>query len=78
LDACKEIALKVNAEKTKYIFVSRHKNAGQNRNLMIPNKSFENLEKLEYLVITVTSQNYIHEVQIQFGGCLEPLKYKLK
>jgi hypothetical protein len=40
-DASKEVGLEVNAEKTKYR--SRHQNAGQNYDIKIANKSFENV-----------------------------------
>jgi hypothetical protein len=39
--ACKEIGLEVNAEKTKYVVMSRNQNAGQNHNIKIDSKSFE-------------------------------------
>jgi len=39
--AGKEIGREVNAEKTKYMVMSRDKNAGQNHNIKIDNKSFE-------------------------------------
>jgi len=41
LQASRQVSLEVNAEKTKYIAVSRHQNVGQNQNLLIPNKSFQ-------------------------------------
>ena len=34
----------VNAEKTKYMVMSRDQNAGQNGNIQIGNKSFETVE----------------------------------
>jgi hypothetical protein len=30
IDTCKEVGLKVNAEKTKYMFLSHHQNVGKN------------------------------------------------
>jgi hypothetical protein len=37
--ASKETGLEVNAEKTKYMIMSRNQNAGQNYNIKIDNKS---------------------------------------
>jgi hypothetical protein len=39
----KVISLEVNAEKTKYMFLSRHENAGQNHDIEIGNRSLENV-----------------------------------
>jgi hypothetical protein len=39
--ASKEIGLEVNAEKNKYMVMSRDQNAGQNHNIKTDNKSFE-------------------------------------
>jgi hypothetical protein len=61
LIASKEICLKVNAEKTKYMVMSRDQNAGQNGNIQIGNKSFGTLEQFKYLGTTLTNQNSIHE-----------------
>jgi hypothetical protein len=47
----------VNAEKTKYMVMSRDQNAGQNGNIQIGNKSFE---QFTYLGRTLTNQNSIH------------------
>jgi hypothetical protein len=41
--ACKEVGLEVNVEKTKYMLMSRHQNAGQNHNIKIDDRSFENV-----------------------------------
>jgi hypothetical protein len=35
IDASKEVGLDVNTEKTKYILLSRHQNAGQNRDIKV-------------------------------------------
>jgi hypothetical protein len=59
--ASKEIGLEVNAEKTKYMVVSRHQNAGHNHSINIDNKSFERVEEFKYLGSTLTNQNSIHE-----------------
>jgi hypothetical protein len=42
-DAGKEIGLEVNAEKSKHIFMSRHRTAGQSHYIKVANKSFENV-----------------------------------
>jgi hypothetical protein len=38
LEASREVGLEANTEKTKYMTMSHHQNAGQNRNLLITNK----------------------------------------
>jgi hypothetical protein len=61
IDASKEIGVEVNADKTKYMLLSRHQNAGQNQDIKIANRSFENMTELKYLRTTVTNQNLIQE-----------------
>jgi hypothetical protein len=51
----KEIGLEVNAEKTKYMVMSRNQNAGQNHNIKIENKFFERVEQFKYLGTTLTN-----------------------
>jgi hypothetical protein len=48
-----EVFLKVNVETTKYAFLSRHQNAGQNYSLLIANKYFENVADFKCLGTTV-------------------------
>jgi hypothetical protein len=61
IDANKEVGTKVNTEKTKYMLLSRHQNAGQNHNIKIANRYFENVEQFRYLGTTITNQNLIQE-----------------
>jgi hypothetical protein len=61
IDASKEVGLQVNVEKTKYMLVSWDQNAGQNREIKIGNRSFENVSQFKYLGMTVTNQNLIQE-----------------
>jgi hypothetical protein len=61
LIASKEIGLEVNAEKTKYMTMSRDQNAGQNGYIQIGNTSFETVEHFKYFGTTLSYQNSIHE-----------------
>jgi hypothetical protein len=61
IDARKVVGLEVNAKKTKYMSLSRQQNAGQNHNIKIANRSFENMAQFKYLKTTVTSRNLIQE-----------------
>jgi hypothetical protein len=59
--ASKEISPEIHVEKTKYMLLSRHQNAGQNRNIKIANRSSENVAKFKHLGLTVTNQYLIQE-----------------
>jgi hypothetical protein len=61
LEASRDIGLEINAEKSKYMIMSRHPNSGQNQNIRIANESFENVAKFNYLGMTLTNQNDIHD-----------------
>jgi hypothetical protein len=54
LEAGRDIGLEINAEKTKYMIMSRYPNSGQNQNIRIANESFENVAKFKYLGMTLT------------------------
>jgi hypothetical protein len=49
LDASKGVGLQMNAEKTKYMLVSRCQKAGQRQSMKIANRSFEDVAKFRYL-----------------------------
>jgi hypothetical protein len=57
----KEVGLEVNTEKTKYMLLSRHQNAGQCHDITIGNRCFENVGQFRYLGRTITNQNLIQE-----------------
>jgi sorting nexin-29 len=61
LEASRDIGLEINAEKTKYMIMSRHPNSGQYQDIRIVNESFENVTKFKYLGATLTNQNGIHD-----------------
>jgi hypothetical protein len=48
IEVSKEVGLEVNTEKTKCMLLSRHQNAGQNHDIKIGNKSFENVPDFKY------------------------------
>jgi hypothetical protein len=47
--ATKEIGLEVNADKTKYMVMSRERNAGRDDSVKIDNSSIEKVEMFKYL-----------------------------
>jgi hypothetical protein len=49
IDASKEVGLEINIEKTKYMMLSHHQNVGQNRDIKIGSRSFENELQLKHL-----------------------------
>jgi len=55
VDVSKDNGLEVNAERSKYMIMSRDQNSGQNRNIKLDNKSFERVEQPKYLVTSLTN-----------------------
>jgi len=47
--ASKETGLEVNADKTKYMVMSRDQNAGRSHSINRDNRSFERVEEFKYL-----------------------------
>jgi len=66
--ASKEIGLEVNADKTKYMVMSRDQNTGRSHSIKTDNVSFERVEEFKFLGTNVTNQFYI----------LEEIKSRLK
>jgi hypothetical protein len=71
IHASKEDDLEVNTEKTKYMLLSRHQNAGNNHDIKIGNRCFENFAQFRYLGTTITNQNLVQE-ETELGQCLLP------
>jgi hypothetical protein len=63
LDASWEVGVEVNTEKTKYMVMSCHQNAGQNHTSLIANKSFENIAKFKCLGIAVTKTVFMKKLR---------------
>ena len=59
--ATKAIGLEVNADKTKYMIMSRDQNAGRSYNMKIDNSAIERVEEFRYLGTTLTNKNSIQE-----------------
>jgi hypothetical protein len=57
----KEIGLEVNADKTKYMVMSRDQNAGRTYSMKIDTISFERVDEFKYLGTILTNQNSIQE-----------------
>jgi hypothetical protein len=49
IDASKEVGLEINVKKTEYMLLSRHQNEGQNQDIKIANRWFENVSTVQIL-----------------------------
>jgi hypothetical protein len=61
IDVNKEVGLKVNAEKSKYILLTRYQHAGRNNDITTGNTCLENVTQFKYLGTTVTNQNSVQK-----------------
>jgi hypothetical protein len=59
IDAGKEVGLEINVEKSKYMLLSCRQNVGQNQNIKIASRLFENVSQFKYLGMIVTNRNLI-------------------
>jgi len=79
--ASKEIGVEVNADKTKYVVMSRDQNAGRSHNIQTDNRSFERVEEFKYLEKTLTNQNFIKaEIKSRLksgNACYHSVQYLL-
>jgi hypothetical protein len=61
LEATRDTGLGTNAEKTKYMIMSRHPNSGQNQSIRTANESFQKVATFKYLGTTLINQNDIRD-----------------
>ena len=59
--ATNETGLEVNADKTKYMIMSRDQNAGRSYSMKTDNSSIERVEEFKYLGTTLTNENSIQK-----------------
>ena len=59
--ATRETGLEVNADKTKYMIMSRDQNAGRIHSVRVDKSTFDRVEEFKYLGTTLTNQNSIAE-----------------
>jgi hypothetical protein len=63
ISASMEAGLEISIQKTKYMPLSRHQNVGQNWDIKITNRWFENVSQFKYWRMTVRNQNLIQETE---------------
>jgi hypothetical protein len=78
MDVSKEDVLEINVEKTKYMLLSCHQNAVQNRDIKIADRSFENVSQFKYLGTTVTNQNFLYGVMHPVARIIKVVSENIK
>jgi hypothetical protein len=53
IDTSKVVGQEINVEKTQYMVLSHLQNEGQNHEMKIVNRAFENVAQFRYLIMTV-------------------------
>ena len=64
--ACKDNGLELNADKTKYMVMSRDEGAGRSNSLKLDNRSFEMVNQFKYKGNSLNDRNFI----ITFFKCV--------
>jgi hypothetical protein len=59
------VGLEVYTQKTKYMLLSRHQNAGQNCDIRIGNRCFVNVAQFRYLGTTIKNQKTLFSRKIR-------------
>jgi hypothetical protein len=78
--ATKEIGLEVNTDKTKYMVMSRDRNAGRGHGVKIDSITIERVKEFKYLGATLTDQNSIQKgikSRLKLGNACYHLVQKL-
>jgi hypothetical protein len=71
IDYSRKVGLEINIQKTKYMLLSHHQNAGQIRDIKIAIRSSEDVPQLKYLGTAVTNQHFIQgeiKRRLNFGN----------
>ena len=72
-----EIGLEVNADKSKYMVISRNQNAGRSHSIKTDDSFFERVEQFKYMEITLTNRNATQEEINPLNPELNPICYLL-
>jgi hypothetical protein len=61
IEASEEVCVEVITEITKLMLTYCLENSGQNHNMKVANRCFENVTKIRYLEMTITNENLIQQ-----------------